>query len=354
MKKILFTGGGSGGHVTLNLALIPIFQREGWQVVYIGSKTGIEKELITKISGVRYHAIETGKLRRYFSLQNFKDALHVPLGILQATKIILQEKPDIIFSKGGFVSFPVVFGGFLNGKKIFMHESDVTPGLANKMSLPFVHKFFTTFIETEKYVSNKQKVKYVGPVLSDRLNNGNKERACEMLRFSADKPIVMFVGGSLGAKSINEAVVKYSDELLNKYQIIHLCGKGQKCQLHHPQYRQFEFVDKDLKDFMAAADVVVSRSGSNAIFELWSLAKPMVLVPLPSTSSRGEQSLNAKAFEEQGFCEVVKDEDVAQKGMLINAINKVYENKEKYAENMKTSELKYTGAEQLYEEIVNG
>ncbi len=160
MKKILFTGGGSGGHVTLNLSLIPLFLQNGWQVIYIGSKTGIEKELIAQIDGVKYYAIETGKLRRYFSVENMKDAMRVPVGIWQAYSIIRREKPNIIFSKGGFVSFPVVMGGYLNRcKKIFMHESDVTPGLANKMSLPFVGTFFTTFDDTQNYVNPKYRSK---------------------------------------------------------------------------------------------------------------------------------------------------------------------------------------------------
>lgn len=354
MKKILFTGGGSGGHVTLNLSLIPLFIQNGWQVVYIGSKTGIEKELVCKISGVRYYAIETGKLRRYLSIENLKDMFKVPVGIWQATKIIFNEKPDIIFSKGGFVSLPVVIGGFLNRRKIFMHESDVTPGLANKLSLPFVHKFFTTFIETKDYVANKNKVKYIGPVLSDRLYNGDKNRALERLDFSAEKPIVMFVGGSLGAKSINRAVEKTIEQLLEKYQVIHICGKGQRTFIMAQGYKQFEFVDTELKDFMAASDVVVSRSGSNAIFELWSLRKPMLLIPLPSTSSRGEQSLNARSFEKQGFAEVLQDRDLDKSGLLLRAIDRVYEERDLMAQNMENSELKYTSAEELFTEIING
>lgn len=354
MKKILFTGGGSGGHVTLNLSLIPLFLQNGWRVVYIGSKTGIEKELVCKIQGVKYYAIETGKLRRYLSWENIKDMFKVPVGILQATYIIFKEKPDVIFSKGGFVSLPVVIGGFLNGRKIFMHESDVTPGLANKLSLPFVYKFFTTFIETKDYVKDKNKVQYVGPVLSDRLYNGSKERALDFLNFNDEKPIVMFVGGSLGAKSLNRAVEKNIEQLLVKYQIIHICGKGQRSPIMAEGYKQFEFVDAELKDFMAAADVVVSRSGSNAIFELWSLKKPMLLVPLPSTASRGEQSLNAQAFKNQGFAEVIKDEDLEEPNLLIESIDAVYENRSEMCEKMENSELKYTNASELFREIVNG
>lgn len=350
MKKILFTGGGSGGHVTLNLSLIPIFLEKNWEVIYIGSKNGIEKDLIAKIPQVKYYAIETGKLRRYFSWENFKDAIHIPLGILQAIRIIHKEKPDIIFSKGGFVSFPVVLAGYLNRcPKIFMHESDVTPGLANKMSLPFVDTFFTTFPDTQNFVSNPQKVQYVGPVLSSRLDNGDAELGRNMCFFNKDKPVIMFVGGSLGAKSINHAVIKNLEELLEKYQVIHICGKGQTSQARCEGYAPFEFVDKEFADLMALADVVISRSGSNAIFELLSQKKPMLLIPLPSTSSRGEQSLNAQSFQKQGFAEILKDEDVDKD--LVAAVDMVYAHREQYIANMEAAKWKHTSNQDLFAKI---
>lgn len=350
----MFTGGGSGGHVTLNLNLIPLFQKNGWQIVYVGSETGIEKELIAKIEGVKYYAIKTGKLRRYFSWQNLKDMFKIPVGVCQAAAIIHKEKPDIIFSKGGFVSFPVVVGGFLNHRKIFMHESDLTPGLANKMSLPFVSKFFTTFIDTVKYVRTPQKVCYIGPVLSDRLKNGDKNKALQMCNFNSEKPIVMFVGGSLGAQSLNKAVLQNIDALLQKFQIIHICGKGQKTDLERQGYAQFEFVDKEFKDLLAATDIVVTRSGSNAIFEFWSLNIPMLLVPLPSNASRGEQTSNAQNFQSKGFAEILLDKDLAQNGLLLTQIDKMYQNLDTYRHNIKNSDLKFTSNEELYKEIVNG
>ena len=356
MKKILFTGGGSGGHVTLNLSLIPLFLQNGWQVIYVGSKNGIEKELIAQIDGVKYYAIETGKLRRYFSVENMKDAMRVPVGIWQAYSIIRREKPNIIFSKGGFVSFPVVMGGYLNRcKKIFMHESDVTPGLANKMSLPFVSTFFTTFDDTQNYVNPKyrSKVQYIGPVLSDRLENGNRKAALKMCDFNNKKPIIMFVGGSLGAQSLNAAVRKNIFALLEKYQIIHICGKGQLADIKRQGYAQFEFVDKEFKDLMAAADVVISRAGSNAIFELLSLKKTMLLVPLPSKSSRGEQSLNAMSFKKHGFADVIKDEDLEMSNLLLSQIDDLYQKREDYTRNMQQAETKQTSTQKLYEAIIN-
>ena len=353
-KKIIFTGGGSAGHVTLNLALIPIFLQQKWKVVYIGSYNGIEKELIAKIPEVKYVPILTGKLRRYFSWQNFLDMIKIPFGMLQAIWIVFKQKPDVVFSKGGFVSFPVVFAAKVNKVKCVMHESDVTPGLANKMSLPFVSKFFTTFEDTVKYVKDKTKVDCVGPVLSDRLKNGSKENACKICCFNINKPIIMVIGGSLGAKSLNEAIRVNLNELLKKYQIIHICGKGQvEKQIDCEGYKQFDYVSEELKDFMAASDVVVSRAGSNSIFELLSLNKPMILIPLSGTSSRGEQMLNAKSFQKKGYCEIVEDDKLAQENLLIETIDSVYQNKDKYVTNMKNSGFKATNNTELADKVMN-
>lgn len=353
-KKIIFTGGGSAGHVTLNLSLIPIFLEKNWRVSYIGSYGGIEKDLLGKLPEVRYYAIATGKLRRYFSWRNFWDMVKIPLGILQAVRIVFKEKPDIVFSKGGFVSFPVVLAGKINGCPVVMHESDVTPGLANKMSLPFVSKFFTTFEDTAKYVKDKTKVQCVGPVLSDRLRGGDAARACEICRFDTAKPVIMVIGGSLGAKSLNAAVRRNLPVLLKKYQIIHICGKGlvdKDCQ--YEGYQQFEFVDQELKDFMEAAAVVISRAGSNSIFELLSLAKPMIMVPLPSGSSRGEQMLNAKSFQAKGYGEVIADEDLSDDGLFLNLIDKVYKDREIYRKKMHSEKFKSTDNGRLAEEIMS-
>ena len=272
-RRIVFTGGGSAGHVTLNLALIPWFLEQGWQVSYIGSKGGMEQELVSRFSEVRYYGILTGKLRRYFSWQNFLDMAKIPLGCLQACWLVRKINPDIIFSKGGFVSFPVVVGGFVNRKRIFMHESDITPGLANKLSLPFVGTFFTTFPETVQSVSRKGKVSCVGPVLSDRLFNGSREKGAAFAGLDPSRPTVMVIGGSLGARSLNEAVARNLPQILAKYQLIHIAGKnGFNPELQGRGYVQYEYVDTELKDLMALADIVVSRAGSNSIFELASLS----------------------------------------------------------------------------------
>lgn len=352
MPKIVFTGGGSAGHVTLNLALIPWFIENKWEIDYIGSRGGMEEELIKKYKEVKYHAITTGKLRRYFSWQNFIDMVKIPFGCLEAIFLIRKLNPNVIFSKGGFVSFPVVVGGFINRKKIFMHESDLTPGLANKMSLPFVNTFFTTFPETINKVKQKQKVKCIGPALSDRLYNGSKEEGAKFANLTTNKPTIMVIGGSLGAKSLNEAVTNNLDELLKNYQIIHISGKnGFNSDIKAEGYSQFEYVDTELKDLMALSDIVISRAGSNSIFELASLHKPMILVPLPNTASRGEQTLNAKSFVDKGYGELIKDEDITTPDILFPMLEKVYKNRAQYTKKMQENPVKTTSITSLCQEI---
>ena len=354
MKKIVFTGGGSAGHITLNLALIPYFLENGWQVTYIGSKGGMEEELIKKYPEVTYQSVLTGKLRRYFSFKNLVDMAKIPLGCLEAYIKLRRINPDVIFSKGGFVSFPVVIGGYLNRKKIYMHESDITPGLANKMSLPFVNTFFTTFADTINTVSKKNKVRYIGPVLSDRLFNGSKASGAAFTGLSTDKPVIMFIGGSLGAQSLNDAVAKNLHKLLKKYQIIHIAGKnGFNPELKADGYVQYEFIDTELKDLMALSDIVISRAGSNAIFELASLQKPMVLVPLPNTASRGEQGLNAQNFKAKGYAEIISDEDIATPEILLAALEKILNNKQAYLDAFAKNPIKITTAEALAREIMS-
>ena len=354
MKKIVFTGGGSAGHVTLNLALIPWFLENNWEVEYIGSKGGMEQELVAKYPNVKYHGIMTGKLRRYFSWQNFIDMIKIPLGCLEATLLIRKINPDIIFSKGGFVSFPVVVGGFINRKKIFMHESDLTPGLANKISLPFVNTFFTTFPETIKSVKQKNKVECIGPVLSDRLFNGKKEEGAKFSNLEINKPTIMVIGGSLGAKSLNEAVANNLEEILKHYQLIHIAGKnGFNPNLKAKGYVQYEYIDKELKDLMALSDIVISRAGSNSIFELASLYKPMILVPLPNTASRGEQSLNAKNFANKGYAEIIKDEDISNPNILFPMLDKIFNNKDTYINKMQTNPVTITSIQTLCKKLTN-
>ncbi|MFS1512413.1 undecaprenyldiphospho-muramoylpentapeptide beta-N-acetylglucosaminyltransferase [Chengkuizengella sp. SCS-71B] len=334
-KKIIFTGGGSAGHVTVNLALIPHFIQEGWEVEYIGSKNGIEQELISKLPEVRYHSIKTGKLRRYFDWNNVKDPFRVVQGIFQAYRIMQKSKPNVVFSKGGFVSVPVILGAKFNNIPVITHESDLTPGLANRISMPFVKKVCTTFPETEKHLSTK-KAEYVGAIIRDELRHGNATKGYTYCNFIREKPVLLIMGGSMGSQKINKSVRESLDELLSDFQIVHICGKGGvDSAIKKKGYKQFEYINEELPDMMHMADIVISRAGSNAIFEFLSLKKPMLLIPLSKEASRGDQILNAESFKKAGYCEVLQEEELSEKS-LTKAINHLYKNRENYTSKMET------------------
>src|SRR5699024_9786070 len=299
-KQIILTGGGTAGHVMVNLAIIPIFLKEGWTIDYIGSKNGIEKELIEPIEGVTYHSISTGKLRRYMSKENFKDPFKVMKGTWQAFRIIGKKKPAVIFSKGGFVSVPVLVAARMRGVPAVIHESDYTPGLANKLAIPFAKKVLATFPETVKYLP-KEKAEWIGAVVRDELYTGSRQKGFQLTNFTSRKNILLIMGGSAGSQKINSAVREGLDDLLKDFQVIHICGK-ENIDLDYSQegYVQYEYVQEELKDLLAITDLVCSRAGANAIFEFLALNKPMLLIPLSRQASRGDQIVNAASFEKQG------------------------------------------------------
>lgn len=348
-KKIIFTGGGSAGHVTPNLALIARLKKD-WSVTYIGSKSGIERELVEG-QGISYKAISSGKLRRYFDVKNFKDPFKVAAGVLQAYAIIHQIKPDLIFSKGGFVSVPVVIAGWLNRVPIYIHESDITPGLANKIAIRFASKLFVTFEEAGAHLP-KDKVVHTGAPIRERLFEGRADKGLQFLGFQAGKPVLLIMGGSLGAKKINEVVREALPELLKTYQVVHLCGKGNIVhELENDQgYRQFEYVNQELPDVMAAAAIILSRAGSNAIFEFLALKKPMILVPLPLRASRGDQILNARSFKQKGYCEVL-DNDALTEAQLIETLNRLYRDRYDYIDRMAAAKHATSGLQNILDWI---
>ena len=311
-KKIVFTGGGSAGHVSVNTAIIPEFIKNDWDVTYIGSEKGIEKTIIKKeFPNIRYQTVSVGKLRRYLSFENLKDPFRVIKGIFDARRILKQTRPDLIFSKGGFVSVPVVLAGKMLKIPILIHESDYTPGLANKIAIPFASKIFTTFQETNALLS-KDKAMYIGAVLREGIFTGNATKGKVFCDFDNSKPVILVMGGSLGAVRINRLITDNLAELLLHYQIIHICGKDNVNEsLKQKGYAPFEYVYDELFDLLAAADLVVSRAGSNSIFEFLGLQKPMLLIPLSANASRGDQILNAASFEKQGFCKVIQEEELA-------------------------------------------
>jgi len=334
-KRILLTGGGSAGHVTVNLALIPKLQAMGWDIQYMGSKQGIESQLIHHVPNVKYHGISTGKLRRYMALENLKDPFRVMHGVYEAYRRIRSIKPDVVFSKGGFVSVPVVLGAWLNKVPVIIHESDMTPGLANKISLPFANKICVTFPETVAHMRSA-KVVHVGAVIREEILQGNAERGRSRIRFDKKSPVLLIMGGSLGARKINEAVRKNIHELTKTFQIVHICGKGQvDATTEHPRYMQFEYIHEDLSDILAMTDLVISRAGSNSIFEFLALGKPMLLIPLSRASSRGDQILNAESFQRAGYGELLMEEELTDASFLAK-VNKLYARREEIAANMRT------------------
>ncbi len=336
MKRIILTGGGTAGHVTPNIALLPRLKELQYDIHYIGSYNGIEKELVEQFA-IPYHGISTGKLRRYFSLQNFTDPFRVIKGLDEAKKLVKILKPDVIFSKGGFVSVPVVLAAKRRHVPTIIHESDMTPGLANKISIPAATKVCCNFPETLAHLPEGKAVLTGSPIRQELLS-GDKYQAREFLHFTSDKPVIMVVGGSLGAVAVNEAVRQILPELLKSYQIIHLCGKGKVDESLRglEGYAQFEYIKEELRHLFALTDIVISRAGANAICELLALHKPNLLIPLSANASRGDQILNARSFERQGFSVVLEEEELSNE-ILLQAINNLYENRDSYISAMKNS-----------------
>ncbi|MBR3166636.1 MAG: undecaprenyldiphospho-muramoylpentapeptide beta-N-acetylglucosaminyltransferase [Lachnospiraceae bacterium] len=333
MKKIVLTGGGTAGHVTPNIALLPALREADFEVRYIGSHNGIEKELV-KAAGIPYDGISTGKLRRYFDLKNFTDPFRVIKGFGDARKLLKKYRPDVVFSKGGFVSVPVVLAAKQLKIPVIIHESDMTPGLANKISIPAATKVCCNFPETAKTLPEGKAVVTGCPIRSELLA-GTKEAGYALTGFTDEKPVLMIIGGSLGAVHVNNAVRSALPELLKEFQVVHLCGKGRVDEILKgtPGYVQFEYVQEPLKDIFAMADVVISRAGANAICELLALRKPNVLIPLSAEASRGDQLLNAESFRKQGFSEVLT-EDKMNNDTLVAAVRKVYTDRAAYIDLM--------------------
>ena len=312
MKRIVLTGGGTAGHVTPHLALLPHLMKEGYEIHYIGTKNGIENSMISSIPGITYHAVQSGKLRRYFDWKNFTDPFRVLAGAFQSAYLIGKIKPNVCFSKGGFVSVPVVIGAWLHRVPTLCHESDLTPGLANKICMKFAQKAATTFPECAKALGSK--ATFTGTPLRPELFQGNREKGLEMARFTADKPVLLMMGGSLGAQSVNAALRKALPKLLEKLQVFHICGKGNlDVSLNGLDgYYQVEFLSDELPNALAAADYILSRAGANALCEFQALGKPMLLVPYPKGASRGDQILNAQSFEKRGLAKVLMQENMTE------------------------------------------
>lgn len=312
MVKVALTGGGTAGHVMPHIALLPHYRKLGWEVFYIGSH-GIEKELANN-AGLMFYTIQTGKLRRYFSVENFIDIFRLIMGIFQSLALLFRKKPDLVFSKGGFVSVPVAFAAWILRIPVVSHESDLTPGLANRMIKPFCHLIFYCFPETEKYLTGVRAVAAGIPV-REQLLLGDREQGARMCGFNPNHPTILVMGGSSGAERINVALSSTLPQLIPTWQIIHLTGKGKSIDFKHPSYASFEYVNEGLEHLLALADLVVTRAGANSLFELKALAKPMLLIPL-EIASRGDQLDNAKSFQSQGWAQVLRETDLTPTTLL--------------------------------------
>ena len=336
MKKIVLTGGGTAGHVTPNIALLPRLKELGYEIHYIGSYDGMERKLIEQCK-IPYYGISSGKLRRYFDWKDFSDPFKVIKGYGQARRLLKKLKPDVVFSKGGFVSVPVVLAAKRRKIPAIIHESDITPGLANKLAIPNASKVCCNFPETMNYLP-KEKAVLTGSPIRQELLSGDKSRGLAYCGFTPGKPAILIIGGSAGSQFINELVRHILPDLLKTYQVVHLCGKGKlDDSLKATQgYAQFEYINQELRDIFAMADIVISRAGANAICELLALRKPNILIPLSAAASRGDQILNAHSFEKQGFSMVIEEENLSDV-VLLKAIQELFQSRDKYIDAMSRS-----------------
>jgi len=333
MKVIVLTGGGTSGHVTPNIALIPKLREAGYEIHYIGSKNGLEKQLIEKES-IPYYGIDAGKLRRYMDIKNLTDMFRIVAGFSQALSILKRIKPNVVFSKGGFVSCPVVWASWMRGVPVIIHESDITPGLTNKLSIPFAKKICYTFPESANHMPEGKSV-LTGLPVRDMIVSGDRLRGCKICGFTSIKPVIVVIGGSQGSENINKAIRMILDKLLDRFQVCHICGKGNiKPELDGIKgYRQFEYVKDELPDIFACADIIISRAGATTLFEILALKKPALLIPLSKNASRGDQILNANSFKTNGYSDVLYEEDLNSE-VLLGKVDSLYNNRNSYIKAM--------------------
>ena len=314
MKKIALTGGGTAGHITPNLALIPELKKRQFDIIYIGSKNGMEKEIIES-KNIPFFGITADKLRRYIDVKNLMMPVNVLKGISEAIKILKENKVDVIFSKGGYVSVPVVIAASRLRIPVISHEADFTPGLANKIATPLSKKVCCNFEETAKMLGKKGV--FTGCPIRNEILNGDRKKGLEFLNFNNDKPILFVSGGSLGSAYINNLIRKNLPAMLKVINVVHSCGKNKlDNSIHLDGYRQFEMIRSELPDVFAASDYIVGRAGANFIFELLALKKPSLLIPLSTKASRGDQILNANSFMKKNYALVLLEEDQDKKEEL--------------------------------------
>lgn len=336
MKKIALTGGGTAGHITPNLALIPELKKRKFDIIYIGSHNGMEKDIIKK-RNIPFFGITADKLRRYLDIKNFFMPANVIKGIKEAITILRDNKVDVVFSKGGFVSVPVVIAASRLRIPVISHEADFTPGLANKIAKPLSKKVCCNFEETLKYLGKKGL--WTGCPIREELLSGNKKKGLKFLDFNDDKPILFVTGGSLGSKYINDLVRNNLDEILKEFNVVHSCGKGKFDEkIKRDGYRQFELLTTDLPDVFASTDFIISRAGANVLFEILALKKPNLLIPLSTKASRGDQILNANSFMRKNYSVVLLEEDQDKNpDLFFKKLGELKERKNEMIASMKNS-----------------
>lgn len=337
--KILLTGGGTQGHVSGNMALVPTLKKNNVTIDYVGTARGMERDIVAKDSYIKYHIIPAGKFDRSLTIKNFRNAYRVVKGVIAAKKLIRELKPDIVFSKGGFVTVPVVVAAKKSNIPVIIHESDITPGLANKLSSRYADKICTTFPETVEYF-NSDKAICTGSPIRDEIFTGNKDLGYKLCGFTQQKPTIMVMGGSSGALALNQLTRAVLNDILPRYNVIHICGKDGTDPKYESinGYKQFGYVSSELCHLFAATDITLSRSGSNAIFEFLALKIPMLLVPLPKGNSRGDQIVNAESFEKSGFAMVCQQEELTPE-LLVQKIDELYRQRDQIQANMSGSAL---------------
>lgn len=333
---ILLTGGGTAGHVTPNIALIPYLKEKGYELAYVGSHNGIEKELITK-ENIPYYSISTGKLRRYISLENITDIFRVGKGFIEAYRLLKKLSPKLIFSKGGFVSVPLVKAAGLLKIPVILHESDMSIGLANKLCIKDCTYICCNFPEAMAHLPEEKAV-LTGTPIRDSIGNGDSTKGYTLTGFTKDKPVLMIMGGSQGSQNVNQVIRTHINQLTARYQVIHLCGKNNLDPTldYLPDYVQYEYVNEELPHLFAITDFMVSRAGANAMFEILSLKIPTLFIPLSRQASRGDQILNAHSFEKQGFGYCLEEEDLT-KETFFKGLDTLYEDQDLYRERMSFS-----------------
>lgn len=347
---IAFTGGGTGGHIYPGLAVAEQFKSVcsenadiSAKIIWIGSSAGMDKRIVESNSVVdKFYGIPSGKLRRYFSFRNLLDVFKIIAGFFAAFFILLKNRPSVLFSKGGFVSVPPCFAAKILGIPVYTHECDFSPGLATKLNTKAASKVLLSYKQTEKFFAGKNKEKLVvtGNPVRPAFYSASAKKGRDFLGLEevTDKPVLVVIGGSLGAKQINELIYQNIEFLCEHFIVVHQTGAGNEVSLTekvaNDSYKPYSFIYGEMPDVLAAADIILSRAGANSLWECAVLKKPMVLVPLCGSGTRGDQVENARFFEENNAATVLLGED-ADSQHLQDALIKMLDEstRKKFAES---------------------